>query len=376
MNHDSRSALGASACWVIKIGSALVTDEGRGLERKAIGAWVNQMAALHRQGRKLLLVSSGAIAEGMKRLAWDQRPHALYELQAAAAVGQMGLVQAYESRFQEHGILTAQVLLTHEDLAHRHRYLNARTTLRRLLALGVVPVINENDTVTSEEIRFGDNDTLAALVANLVEADLLVIMTDQQGLFDADPRSNPHAELVPSARAGDVALEQMAGASGGRYGSGGMLTKLNAAAKAARSGASTWMVKGDQPEVLLRVARGEQLGTVLEAGTNRLAARKQWLASQLQLRGRLFLDRGAVTALRAHGRSLLPVGVTRVEGLYGRGELVVCLDPDGQQVARGLVNYNSSESRKIVGRPSSAIEALLGYVDEPELIHRDNLVLT
>jgi glutamate 5-kinase len=288
----------------------------------------------------------------------------------------MGLVQAYESRFQEHGLLTAQVLLTHEDLAHRHRYLNARTTLRRLLTLGVVPVINENDTVTSDEIRFGDNDTLAALVANLVEADLLVILTDQQGLFDTDPRANPNAELVSTARAGDVALEHMAGSSRGRYGSGGMLTKLEAAAKAARSGASTWMVKGDQPEILLRVAKGEALGTVLVAGTNRMAARKQWLASQLQLRGRLSLDQGAVTALRAQGRSLLPVGVTRVEGLYGRGELVACLDPDGRQIARGLVNYNSSESRKIIGKPSSEIEGLLGYVDEPELIHRDNLVLT
>ncbi len=376
MSEAERQRLGAAGCWVVKIGSALVTADGRGLDQDAISGWADQMAVLRSRGKRLLLVSSGAVAAGMSRLGWSRRPRALYELQAAAAVGQMGLVQAYESRFQRHGVHTAQVLLTHEDLASRQRYLNARTTLRSLLDLGTVPVINENDTVASEEIRFGDNDTLAALVANLVEADLLVILTDQQGLYDRDPRTATDARLIAHARADDVALQDMAGARGGRFGSGGMLTKVQAAAKAARSGSSTMIVQGSEPDVLLRLADGEMLGTLLSAGSGRLVARKQWLASQLQLRGRLALDQGAVRALRDQGRSLLPVGVTAVHGQFGRGELVACVDVQDHQIACGLVNYGSEEAGRIIGAPSSAIEGLLGYVDEPELIHRDNLVLT
>jgi glutamate 5-kinase len=361
--------------WVIKIGSALLTDNGRGLAVGAIDDWVGQIVALRKQGREILLVSSGAVAEGMTRLGWSRRPHALHELQAAAAIGQMGLIQAYESRFQRYGLHTAQVLLTHDDLADRQRYLNSRSTLRTLLRLGVVPVVNENDTVATEEIRFGDNDTLAALVANLVEADLLVLLTDQAGMYDRDPRKDAHAALLSEAQAGDVALEAMAGDAGGTLGRGGMLTKVRAAARAARSGTLTVIASGKEDKILQRLAAGETPGTRLFPARAPLAARKQWLAGRLQVRGRLTLDQGAIDVLRAAGRSLLPVGVTRVEGDFERGDLVVCHSPGGEEVARGLVNYNAGESRRIIGHPSHRIEEILGYVDEPELIHRDNLVL-
>ena len=362
--------------WVVKIGSSLLTDDGQGLAVAAIDDWVEQMATLQQSGREILLVSSGAVAEGMTRLGWMQRPHSLHELQAAAAVGQMGLVQAYESRFQKYGLHTAQVLLTHEDLADRRRYLNARSTLRTLLGLGVIPIVNENDTVTTEEIRFGDNDTLAALVANLTGADLLVLLTDQHGLLESDPRSNPDAGLIPEAQAGDASLETMAAGSGGSLGRGGMLTKVRAAARAARSGTLTLIASGNEKNVLQRIAAGEALGTRLNPVCEPFAARKQWLAGQLQVRGRLQLDKGAVNMLRSAGSSLLPVGVTRVEGDFKRGDLVMCLGPAGEEVGRGLVNYNVLETEKIIGQPSSRIEALLGYVDEVELVHRDNLVLT
>ena len=372
------NAVPISRCqrWVVKIGSALLTNDGKGLAVDAIDDWVAQIADLRQAGREVLLVSSGAVAEGITRLGWTQRPHALHELQAAAAIGQMGLVQAYESRFQKFGLHTAQVLLTHEDLSHRQRYLNARSTLRTLLDLGVIPIVNENDTVTTDEIRLGDNDTLAALVANLVEADVLVLLTDQQGLLDGDPRSNPSARLVPEALAGDPALEKMAASSAGALGRGGMLTKVRAAARAARSGTVTLIASGHEPAVLQRLAADERLGTCLRPSSGAVAARKQWLAGHLRVRGRLLLDEGAVKVLRGAGSSLLPVGVTRVEGEFVRGDLVVCLAPGGEEVARGLVNYNAAESAKIIGQPSRRIEALLGYVDETELIHRDNLVLT
>jgi glutamate 5-kinase len=371
----NRKQLGKSRRWVIKVGSALLTNDGRGLDTEAIARWVEQIAALRQSGTEIVLVSSGAVAEGMKRLGWTRRPHALYELQAAAAVGQMGLVQAYESRFQHYGLHTAQVLLTYDDLADRKRYLNGRTTLRALLKLGVVPVVNENDTVAVEEIRFGDNDTLSALVANLVEADLLVILTDQSGMFDRDPRQDPAARFIHEAKAGDPDLERMAGGGSGALGRGGMLTKVRAAARAARSGTATIIASGREPDVLARIAAGEEIGTLLKPAREPVAARKQWLASHLQLAGRLVLDAGAARVLRESGRSLLPVGVTAVEGTFARGELVACIDPDGHEVARGLVNYSAEEARKIMRQPSERIEALLGYVDEPELVHRDNLVL-
>ena len=373
-----RADLTQSKCWVIKIGSALLTADGSGLDKNAIADWVSQMAALRAEGLDIVLVSSGAIAEGMKRLGWAKRPHTLYEQQAAAAVGQMGLVQAYESCFQLHDIHTAQVLLTHEDLSDRQRYLNARSTLRSLLDLGVVPVVNENDTVVTDEIRFGDNDTLAALVANLIEADALIILTDQQGLFDKDPRTNDDAQLVREASADDEALEKMVGGTGD-LGRGGMLTKLRAARLASRSGTATVITHGRSPDVLTQLhscdKKGDEVGTYLQPGQAPLVARKQWLAGHLQLQGTLTLDDGAVKVIKDNGRSLLSVGVVAVEGNFKRGEAVACVNSQGQEIARGLVNYSSEETSKIMGQASTELESILGYVDEPELIHRDNLVL-
>jgi glutamate 5-kinase len=371
---EARQALTQARRVVVKIGSSLLTEPGRGLDRAAIDDWVTQMAAARGSNRQLLLVTSGAVAEGMSRLGIRQRPHALHELQAMAAIGQMGLVQVYETAFQRHGLHTAQVLLTHDDLADRNRYLNARSTLRTLIDLGTVPVINENDTVATDEIRFGDNDTLAALVANLVEADLLLILTDQQGLYDADPRSHPDAILIHEGEAGDPRLLEMAGAAG-RLGRGGMRTKLTAAEKAARSGATTVIAPGRTEGVIQRILAGETIGTCLQPAQGRVAARKQWLAGHLRTAGRLTLDAGAVRMIREAGKSLLPVGVTRTEGGFGRGEVVACLDPEGREVARGLVNYSAEETARIIGKSSDQIESILGYVDELELIHRDNLVL-
>ena len=360
---------------VVKVGSSLVTNEGQGLDHAALARWAEQIAELKRRKKEVVLVSSGAVAEGMQRLGWKRRPNALHELQAAAAVGQMGLVEAYESCFRKHDLHTAQILLTHEDLADRKRYLNARSTLRTLLDLGVIPVINENDTVATDEIRFGDNDTLAALVTNLIEADALVILTDQPGLYTKDPRRHADAELVREARAGDASLEKMAGGVGSHIGSGGMLTKVLAARRAARSGAATIIASGREANVLVRLASGEAIGTQLNAETLTLAARKQWMADHLQVRGKLKLDDGAVRALKTDGKSLLPIGVFEAAGEFERGEVVSCLDPLGREIARGLVNYSSIETRKILKSPSHEIEARLGYIDEPELIHRDNLVL-
>jgi len=360
---------------VVKVGSSLVTNEGQGLDHAALARWAEQIAELKRRKKDVVLVSSGAVAEGMQRLGWKRRPNALHELQAAAAVGQMGLVEAYESCFRKHDLHTAQILLTHEDLADRKRYLNARSTLRTLLDLGVIPVINENDTVATDEIRFGDNDTLAALVTNLIEADALVILTDQPGLYTKDPRRHADAELVREARAGDASLEKMAGGVGSHIGSGGMLTKVLAARRAARSGAATIIASGREANVLVRLASGEAIGTQLNAETLTLAARKQWMADHLQVRGKLKLDDGAVRALKTDGKSLLPIGVFEAAGEFERGEVVSCLDPLGHEIARGLVNYSSIETRKILKSPSHEIEARLGYIDEPELIHRDNLVL-
>ncbi len=371
-----QSILSKSKCLVVKVGSSLVTNEGQGLDTHAITHWADQIARLKGMGKQVVLVSSGAIAEGLQRLGWKTRPHALHELQAAAAVGQMGLVQVYETCFRKHDLHTAQILLTHEDLADRKRYLNARSTLRTLLALNVIPIINENDTVVTDEIKFGDNDTLAALVTNLIEADALVIMTDQNGLYSADPRRDPTAHLVREARAGDPALEKMAGGAGSAIGRGGMLTKILAAKRAARSGAHTLIAWGREPDVLVRLAQGELIGTQLIADeANKVAARKKWLADHLQVRGRLMLDAGAARALREEGKSLLPIGVHDLSGEFERGEVVTCLDPSGAEIARGLVNYSALETRKILKKPSSEIEAILGYVDEAELIHRDSLVL-
>lgn len=370
-----RRRLGDGDRWVVKIGTSLLTNVEDGLDQDAIDRWVGQIASLKAQGMQFVLVSSGSIGEGVRRLGWRQRPREIHQLQAAAAVGQMGLVQSYESAFKRFDILTAQVLLTHADLANRERYLNARSTLRALLKHGVVPIVNENDTVVNDEIRFGDNDTLAALVANLVEADTLVILTDQEGLFDSDPRQNPGAALVSEGNADDPTLLQAAGPAAG-FGSGGMVTKVGAARKAARSGARTVIVSGRQRDVLPRLRAGEPIGTLLKPGNSRMAARKQWLAGQLRGNGRLVLDDGAVRVLRESGRSLLPIGVKEVSGLFGRGEIVLCVDLAGREVARGLVNYSAVEAARIAGRPSDEIESVLGYAGEIEMIHRDNIAIS
>jgi len=361
---------------VVKVGSSLVTNEGRGLDAVAIGQWCEQLAALVKDGREVIMVSSGAIAEGMKRLNWTTRPKAIHELQAAAAVGQMGLVQVYETKLRENGIGSAQVLLTHADLADRERYLNARSTLLALLQLGVVPVINENDTVVNDEIKFGDNDTLGALVANLVEADALVILTDQKGLYTADPRKDPSAQFVHEAKAGDVSLEAMAGGAGSSIGKGGMITKILAAKRAAGSGASTVIAWGREPQALIRLTRGESIGTLLVAQTQKMQARKQWMADHLQMRGSVTVDAGAVIKVRDEGKSLLPIGMTAVQGEFSRGDVIAVRGPEGVEIARGLANYSSAEARLICRKASSEFEKLLGYTGEPEMLHRTNLVLT
>ena len=361
---------------VVKVGSSLVTNEGRGLDADAIGHWCEQLAALVKDGREVIMVSSGAIAEGMKRLKWATRPKGIHELQAAAAVGQMGLAQVYETKLRENGIGSAQVLLTHADLADRERYLNARSTLLTLLSLGVVPVINENDTVVNDEIKFGDNDTLGALVANLVEADALIILTDQKGLYTADPRKDPAAQFVHTGKAGDPALEAMAGGAGSSIGSGGMITKILAARRAAGSGASTVIAWGREPQALIRLTQGEAIGTLLVAQTQKNQARKQWMADHLQMRGSVTVDSGAAIKVRDEGKSLLPIGMTAVQGDFSRGDVIAVRDVDGLEIARGLANYSSSEARMICRKASSEFEKLLGYIAEPEMVHRTNLVLS
>ena len=373
--HAATSALREARRIVVKVGSSLVTNEGRGLDERAIGEWCRQLAALHKEGVEVSIVSSGAIAEGMKRLGWKTRPKEIHELQAAAAVGQMGLAQMYETKLRENALQSAQVLLTHADLADRERYLNARSTLLTLLGLGVLPVINENDTVVNDEIKVGDNDTLGSLVANLIEADLLVILTDQRGLFTADPRKQPDAQLITTGRADDDTLEAMAGGAGSGIGKGGMLTKVIAAKRAASSGASTVIALGREPDALIRLLQGEAVGTVLVAPTHKLQARKQWMADHLQLHGAVVVDAGAASKLLTEGKSLLPIGMTAVEGEFGRGEVIAVRDATGKEIARGMANYASHEARLLCRKPSSQFESLLGYAAEPEMIHRDNLVL-
>ena len=360
---------------IVKVGSSLVTDEGRGLDHTAIARWAAQIAALRALGKDVILVSSGAIAEGMLRLGFARRPTDIHELQACAACGQMGLAQIYETSFRAHGVQTAQVLLTHADLVDRERYLNARSTLTTLLRLKVVPIINENDTVVTDEIKFGDNDTLGALVANLIEADALVILTDQPGLYSADPRKDPTARLIEQAQAGDVALEAMAGGAGSSIGSGGMLTKVLAAKRAARSGAHTVIAWGREPDVLTRLAGGEAIGTQLLAATGRLTARRQWMVDHLHTTGEVVIDAGAAAKLTREGKSLLPIGVVAVKGEFGRGQLITCVDETGKPLARGLTNYASNEVRRIMRHSSTEIERILGFVEGPELVHRDNMVL-
>ena len=359
---------------VAKVGSSLVTNEGRGIDLVAVGEWAGQIAALHHQGRELVLVSSGAIAEGMARLGWAKRPQAMHELQAAAAVGQMGLVQAYEVAFARHGIRTAQILLTHEDLADRERYLNARTTIYTLLSLGVVPIVNENDTVVTDEIRFGDNDTLGALVTNLIEADALIILTDQRGLYSADPRKDPDAKLIEVAQSGDPLLETMAGGAGSSIGTGGMLTKVLAAKRAANSGAHTIIASGREPHVLQRLGNGERIGSELRAQLPVRSARQRWIANHLRLRGKITLDDGAVKALTVGQKSLLPIGVVDVDGDFERGDVVACVDQQGRECGRGLINYSATDTRRIMRQPTARIAEILGSMSDAELMHRDNMV--
>ena len=362
--------------WVVKIGSALLTNDGAGVDCNAIDSWVNQIAELLSQGKEIVLVSSGAIAEGMARLGWANRPDSIHDLQAAAAVGQMGLIQIYESSFLRFNRKTAQILLDHDDLASRQRYLNARGVMKRLMDLGVVPIVNENDTVVTDEIRFGDNDNLAALVANLIDADVLVILTDKDGLYDANPDHDPTALLVTEAKATDSSLDSLVGESSSQLGRGGMVTKLQAARLASSSGCNTIIAGGRNNDVLIDIASGKSIGSLLKAHQKPIAARKQWLAGQLQVKGKLVLDDGAIEVLVRHGRSLLPVGITSVDGTFGRGDLVSCVDLRDIEVARGLVNYSVEEAKKLCGESTSSISKILGYKDDDEMIHRDNLVLS
>lgn len=373
---QSREAVKNSKRWVVKIGSALLTDDGKGLNLSAMKQWVEQIVALRNQGVEVVIVSSGSVAEGIKRLGWAKRPTEINQLQAAAAVGQMGLIQAYESAFSEHQILTAQILMTHDDLSNRARYLNASNTIQTLLQQGVIPIINENDTVVTDEIRFGDNDTLAALTANLVSADILVILTDQQGLYDDNPRTNPSAKLISEAHVSRKDIEAMASPEGGLLGKGGMYTKVMAAKRAARSGTATFIASGREANILPRLQSGEQIGTLLIPDLEPMTARKQWLAGHLQAKGQLVLDDGAVQALKRTGRSLLPIGVLEASGQFRRGEMVVCVNQLNQEVGRGLVNYDFDDAQKIIGKPSSEIESLLGYNEGEFLIHCDNFVLS
>lgn len=379
MKHEAettdRSVLTHSTRWVIKVGTSLLTDFGAGLRREVVESLVHQICRLLDEGMQVVLVSSGSIGEGMRRLGWERRPDKVHLVQAAAAIGQIGLVHSYEAAFSQRGVHSAQILLTHADLASRERYLNARHTIRELLGLRVVPIVNENDAVVNEEIRFGDNDTLAALAANLIEAECLILLTDQLGLFDSNPRHSDRARLIRYGKADDASLLDLAGEAGA-HGRGGMVTKVLAAEKASRSGSWTVIASGQGEDVLLRLRAGEEMGTLLSPGRGRIAARKQWLAGQLRSNGRLVLDNGAVSVLRKAGKSLLPVGVTAVEGDFTRGEIVTCVDSQGLEVARGLVNYNSDETRKIIGQPSRSIEQILGYSGESELIHRDNIAVT
>lgn len=373
MNNNNSAS--TAQRWVVKIGSSLITNDGQGLNLSAIKNWMNDFAALRRQNIELILVSSGAVAEGMTRLGWEKRPQTLHELQAAAAVGQMGLIQAYENFLQEHDLHSAQVLLTHEDLRDRKRYINARSTLTTLLDLGVVPVVNENDTVATDEIRFGDNDNLAALVANLVSADKLIILTDQEGVFDKNPQEFKDAKLIESCSSNDRILDIVAGPSHHALGRGGMITKVSAARRAERSGTTTIIMSGKQTNALLSISQGSFVGTTIIPTIEPLTARKQWIANQLQVVGKLHLDAGAGKVIRSGGASLLPIGVSAVSGNFKRGDLVACVDANDNEIARGLVNYNSSESQKLLGKSTAEIESTLGYMDEPELIHRDNLAL-
>lgn len=372
---SKRELLTKAKIWVVKIGSSLLTDNGKGLNKESISSWVRQIVELNNRGIAVVLVSSGAVAEGVARLGLAGRPTAIHEQQAAAAVGQMGLIQAYESCFRVHQKHTAQILLTHDDLSNRKRYLNASSTLNALLKMGVIPVVNENDTVVTDEICFGDNDTLAALVANLINADALVILTDQEGLFDADPRTNADAKLIPEAQSNDVSLMALATSSHGDLGRGGMQTKLKAARLASRSGTLTAIVHGSKPDVLLALQQGEDVGTILLPEKQPIAARKQWLASDLRVRGHLVLDAGAVKVLKNSGSSLLPVGIKSVSGTFMRGDMVACLDEGGFTIARGLVNYNTEETHKIIGKPSEQISSIIGYDGDHEMIHRNNLVV-
>ncbi|GAB6071164.1 glutamate 5-kinase [Thiomicrorhabdus hydrogeniphila] len=371
-----RSDLKHTKRWVVKIGSALLTNDGRGLNRKALASWVSQMVELKKQGVEVVIVSSGSVAEGMKRLGWKTRPKLLNELQAAASVGQMGLVQAYESEFSQYNIHSAQILMTHDDLSNRKRYLNVKNAIETLLEYGVVPIINENDTVVTDEIRFGDNDTLAALTANSIAADVLVILTDQKGLFDDNPRENPNAKLISEAKVSRKDIEAMASSEGGALGKGGMYTKVMAAKRAARSGTATLIASGHEENILPNLFAGKAQGTLLIPDLEPLTARQQWLAGHLQAKGSLILDAGAVKVLRSSGKSLLPIGVKKMQGNFQRGEMVVCYDEIGKEVARGLVNYSKTEALQIIGQPSHKIESILGYIEDESLIHRNNLVLS
>ncbi len=371
---DGQRQLKACKRIVVKIGSSLLTANGQGLDLEAISHWAKQIVDLHHAGHEMILVTSGAVAEGMVRMKLPHRPTDLPSLQACAAIGQMGLIQTWSSVLDRHHIKTAQVLLTHDDLTDRRRYLNSCDALQQLIDWHVIPVINENDTVSTDEIRFGDNDTLAAMVAGQVHADLLIILTDQQGMFDADPRSNPEAKLLSTVRALDETLFEMAGGSG-TLGTGGMLTKVRAARLAAKSGCPTLIASGESDRVLARLMAGELLGTLFITDDDRMTAHQQWLAAHLQTAGRLVIDDGAVNAIKTQHRSLLPVGVKAIEGHFDRGDVVECVDRQGKRIAVGRVNFSSRSAELVKGLASDKVYQVLGEARSLEMIHRNHMAI-
>ena len=362
---------------VVKIGTSVITNNKNAVCERMISVLASQIATLQKEGFKVIIVSSGAIAAGVHRMGWKQKPKKISHLQAAAAVGQVSLVETYEKEFKKNGLTTAQVLITGEDFSSRKRYLNSRATFETLLNENILVIVNENDTVSTDEIKVGDNDTLAASIATAIQADLFVILTDQKGLFTENPTSSSQADLIRSIDVDDDILSKVASKSHSEFGTGGMETKIKAARIVARLGIDTIIASGFEIDILLKIKSKNFVGTTILSGKKNkaISARKQWMLNHIKAKGKLYLDSGAITALVQYNKSLLPVGIVKIDGRFDRGDLVVCMTEKGVEVARGLINYSSLEAEKISGLLSEQIEKELGYMEEPEVIHKDNLIL-